>query len=105
MNVERIAAVMHKMAGSVFKGHMLRSIHCLLEVEKEELVLEVFRVVTYPKSQVVTTKHVLYQVCYCTLKGKTKFNGLFFCVRIKRHHNFMLADGSPSALVEKPRME
>lgn len=71
------------MAGSVFKWHMLWSIHCLLEVEEEELVLEVFSVVTYPKSQVVTTKHVLYQVCYCTLKGKTKFKGLFFVLGLK----------------------
>lgn len=61
---------MHKMAGSVFKGHILWSIQYLLE---EELVLEVFSVVTYPKTQVVTTKHVSY-IKYATVRWKERLN-------------------------------
>lgn len=61
---------MHKMAGSVFKEHMLWSIQYLLE---EELVLEVFSVVTYLKTQVVTTKHVSY-IKYATVPWKERLN-------------------------------
>lgn len=74
-----VAAAMRKMAGSVFKGHMLGSIQYLLE---EELV--VFGVVTYLKTPSGSYRaRLLYQVRYCTLKGKTKFNGSSFVLGLK----------------------
>lgn len=72
---------MRKMAGSVFKGHMLPSIQYLLE---EELVLELFSVVTYLKTPSGSYRaRLLYQVRDCTPKGKTKFNGSSFVLGLK----------------------
>lgn len=69
--------VMYKMAGSVFKAHILRSIQYILE---EELVLEVFSVVTYFKTQVVATKNVSY-IKYATVHWKERLNVMvcFLC--------------------------